>query len=161
MKTPKIIKSEKGTAVVEFAIVLPLLVLILGGIIEFGLLFYNKQVITNASREGARAGIIAYDIDAPPGTHFFTDDQIKIDIVEKYCEDHLITINNPHDNVKISFSPDDIPDPDRTDPTSFTFETPFTVTVEYDYHFLFPSVLKLGSTMTISGMTTMLKQQSL
>lgn len=160
MKTKMLIKEQNGAAVVEFAIVLPLLVLLLCGIIEFGLLFYNKQVITNASREGARAGIIAYDSDDPPGTHFSTDAQI-IDIVEKYCEDHLITINNPHDNVDISFSSNGIPDPVRTDPTNFAFETPFTVTVEYDYHFLFSSVLGLGATMKIPGKTTMLKQQSL
>ena len=51
--------SQKGASLVEFALVLPLLMLILWGIIEFGLLLYNKQVITNASREGARAGIVA------------------------------------------------------------------------------------------------------
>ncbi len=159
MKKKMFIKDQNGAAVVEFAIVLPLLVLLFCGMIEFGLLFYNKQVITNASREGARAGIIAYDRDDPPGTHFSTDAQI-IDIVEKYCEGHLITINNPHDNVDISFSSNGIPDPDRTD-HCFTFETPFTVTVEYDYHFLFSSVLGLGATMKIPGKTTMLKQQSL
>ena len=49
--------GQKGVAAVEFAIVLPFLVLLVFGTIEFGLMFYNKQVITNASREGARAGI--------------------------------------------------------------------------------------------------------
>ena len=43
----------------EFAIVLPLLLIILFGIIEFGILLYNQAVITNASREGARYGIVA------------------------------------------------------------------------------------------------------
>ena len=51
--------SQKGASAVEFALVLPLLMLITFGIIEFGMLMYNKQVITNASREGARAGIVA------------------------------------------------------------------------------------------------------
>ena len=45
--------NQKGAALIEFAIVLPLLLLLVFGAIEFGLLFYNKQVITNASREGA------------------------------------------------------------------------------------------------------------
>jgi Flp pilus assembly protein TadG len=53
------LKSQKGVAAVEFALVLPLLVLLIFGIIEFSLLMFNKQVITNASREGARAGIVA------------------------------------------------------------------------------------------------------
>ena len=50
--------SQKGASAVEFALVLPLLMLILFGIIEFGLLMYNKAMITNASREGARRGIV-------------------------------------------------------------------------------------------------------
>lgn len=54
----KTMTDQKGVAVVEFAIVLPLLLVIVFGIVEFGLLMYNKAIITNASREGARAGIV-------------------------------------------------------------------------------------------------------
>jgi Flp pilus assembly protein TadG len=43
---------------VEFALVLPLLMMCLFGVIELGMAWYTKQVITNASREGARAGIV-------------------------------------------------------------------------------------------------------
>jgi Flp pilus assembly protein TadG len=53
MKPKMIIKDQNGGAVVEFAIILPLLIALLFGIVEFGLLLYNKQIITNASREGA------------------------------------------------------------------------------------------------------------
>ncbi len=52
------VSGEGGAAAIEFAIVLPVLALLVCGIIEFGLIFYNKQLITNASREGARAGIV-------------------------------------------------------------------------------------------------------
>lgn len=52
------LQREDGAAAVEFAILLPLLMLILFGIIEFGLVLYNQEVITNASREGARFGIV-------------------------------------------------------------------------------------------------------
>ncbi len=48
---------EHGTAAVEFALLLPLLVLLLFGIVEFGLALYRHQVLATASREGARAGI--------------------------------------------------------------------------------------------------------
>jgi Flp pilus assembly protein TadG len=50
--------GEKGVAAVEFALLLIPLILFLFGAIEFGLLMYDKQVLTNASREGARAGIV-------------------------------------------------------------------------------------------------------
>ena len=42
----------------ELAIILPLLLIVLFGIIEFGLILYDKAVITNSSREGARAGVV-------------------------------------------------------------------------------------------------------
>jgi Flp pilus assembly protein TadG len=53
------LRETKGASMVEFALVLPILILILFGIIEFGILIYNQQVITNASREGARYGIVS------------------------------------------------------------------------------------------------------
>ena len=50
-------KQETGAVAVEFALVLPILILLVFGAVEFGLALYNKEVITNASHEGARAGI--------------------------------------------------------------------------------------------------------
>lgn len=50
----KLIKGEKGQSLVEFAIVLPVLMLFLLGIIEFGWLFNAKITLTSAAREGAR-----------------------------------------------------------------------------------------------------------
>ena len=52
------IAGQRGASAVEFAIVLPVLLLLLFGTIEFGVLFFNKAVITNASREGARRGVV-------------------------------------------------------------------------------------------------------
>lgn len=52
------IKSQKGASAIEFAILLPLLLLITFGIIEFSLILYDKAMITNACREGARQGIV-------------------------------------------------------------------------------------------------------
>ena len=46
--------SERGAVIVEFAIVLPILALLLGGGVEFGLLARDHQVLQNAAREGAR-----------------------------------------------------------------------------------------------------------
>jgi Flp pilus assembly protein TadG len=54
---------QKGAAAVEFALLLPVLVLITFGVIEFGLCIHNKLVLTNASREGARAGAVHYSGD--------------------------------------------------------------------------------------------------
>ncbi len=46
--------SEGGAAVVEFALVIPLLLLILCGIFDFGNLYFQWDVANNAARQGAR-----------------------------------------------------------------------------------------------------------
>jgi Flp pilus assembly protein TadG len=90
------IQNEKGTAVVEFAIVAPLLFVILLGIIEFGILLYDKAMITNASREGARAGIV---FNHP---NRITDAEVTA-VVMNYCQDHLISFDSSSSlNVVIS-----------------------------------------------------------
>ena len=50
--------NERGAVAAEFALLLPVLLMILLGTIEFGMIMYSRELITNASREGARAGII-------------------------------------------------------------------------------------------------------
>jgi len=47
-------RRAEGNALVEFALVLPLLLLIFAGIVDFGFLFQRYEVLTNAAREGAR-----------------------------------------------------------------------------------------------------------
>lgn len=54
--------SEDGAQLIEFALVLPLLLLVVLGIAEFGFLFQRYEVITNAAREGARMAVLpGYD----------------------------------------------------------------------------------------------------
>lgn len=52
------ILRQRGAQVIEFALVLPFLLLLLFLIIDFGFLVYNKAVLTNASREAARHGTV-------------------------------------------------------------------------------------------------------
>ena len=54
----KSLRNNKGQALVEFAIVLPILLLLVMGIFQFGMMLNSYLTIENASREGARAGII-------------------------------------------------------------------------------------------------------
>ncbi len=51
-------KRENGQSAVEFALVLPILLLILCGIIDFGWLFYNQLALDNTCREGARFAVV-------------------------------------------------------------------------------------------------------
>ncbi|MER3441229.1 MAG: hypothetical protein C4296_07645 [Gemmataceae bacterium] len=50
--------KRTGAATVEFAIVSPLLLMLLLGLIEFGRFFMVEQVVTNAAREGARNSVV-------------------------------------------------------------------------------------------------------
>lgn len=52
------IRNSKGQSLVETALVLPLLLLIVFGTIEFGRVFNAYLVVSNASREGARAAAV-------------------------------------------------------------------------------------------------------
>ena len=47
-----------AAAAVEFALVLPLLMLLVLGAVDWGYYFWVEQVVTNAAREGARAGTL-------------------------------------------------------------------------------------------------------
>ena len=89
-------RDEQGGSLVEFAVIAPLLFLILFGIIEFGIMIYDKAMITNASREGARAGIVFdYDDGGTPGDSaddtFHPDNATIVEAVENYCADYLIS----------------------------------------------------------------------
>lgn len=60
-----ILSSERGATAVEFALVLPVLIMILVGTFEFGLAYNNYLAITHAAREGARmAAVGAFDESA-------------------------------------------------------------------------------------------------
>lgn len=51
-------RSERGQAIIELALTLPLLLLIILGVFDFGLMFQRYEVVTNAAREGARLAIL-------------------------------------------------------------------------------------------------------
>ena len=100
---------------------MPLLILLLVGFIEFSLILYDKAVMTNASREGARAGIVAQSPKV-------NDSSIR-NVVKNYCRTYLIT-----------FGSDTIEDGDITIVPSprdgLPFGTDLTVTATYRYDFL-------------------------
>ena len=57
-------KSERGAAIVEFALVLPVLVMLIFGIVEFGRGYNAKVTVTHAAREGARVLALTADPNA-------------------------------------------------------------------------------------------------
>lgn len=59
-----LLRGERGTALIETAMTLPLLLLVSVGIFEFGRAYQTWQVLTNAAREGARVAVISGTTDA-------------------------------------------------------------------------------------------------
>ncbi len=51
--------GEKGQALVEFALLIPLFLILLFAIVDFGMGFYSWITVTNSAREGARLGAVA------------------------------------------------------------------------------------------------------
>ena len=75
-------RKRRGAAAVEFAIVAPLFFLLVFGMIEFGRMVMVQQILTNASREGARTAVLdgstTTDVTDTVITHM-GDAQITID----------------------------------------------------------------------------------
>jgi len=112
------LKNQRGTAIVEFAVVLVLVFLLFFGIVEFALMLFEKAVITNASREGARAGIVS----RPPEEEL-TPDEIRA-IVKNYCLPYKINIRDEDINIP----------PISRDPVTNWRER--VVDVQYQYEFI-------------------------
>jgi Flp pilus assembly protein TadG len=118
------INDRKGASAIEFAIILPVLVLLLFGALEYGLLIYNQQVITNACREGTRAGITgAADTDI-------------VQIVRNYCDGRLMTWADGTWHIT-----DDNPPNVTTSGVGGAFPDDLTVTVEYIHNFLVAGII--------------------
>ncbi len=76
-------KGERGQTMVEFALVFPVFLLLLFGVLDFGRVVYAYNTISNAAREGARAAVI---LDNTP-------DQVKTTVVQKAVSLSLTTAN--------------------------------------------------------------------
>ena len=79
-------RRERGNVTLEAAIALPLLLLIAAGIIDLGMLFWEQQVLSNATREGARAGSRA----AVAGAYEYTKSTVMTSVVQPYLRNNNI-----------------------------------------------------------------------
>jgi len=155
MQKESIFFNQKGATAVECAIILSLLLTLIFGITEFGLAIFNRQVITNAAREGARAGIIARPVR-------LSDDEIKAVVVD-YAAQHLITFGDDVltadgffvvtvDDIDVTvydiyIKPVDNDLSDGFNPDTHrcvVFGCDLEVTVNYKYKFLFLTNLGIG-----------------
>ena len=94
LQLSKILKEEKGTAALEFSLIVAPLVILLFAIIEFGIFFNNWISLTYAAREAVRLAAVGVSEEAirtkinnivPPGSYtldFLDEDQNPIDLTD-------------------------------------------------------------------------------
>lgn len=128
--------NRSGAAVVEFAIVAPLFFLLIFGMIEYGRMVMVQQVITNASREGARRAVL--------------DGATTSGVVAR-VEEFLDSAAVDSGSTTITLSPDP--------PANAGFGGAVTVTVSVPFSEVswLPSPMYLGST-TLEAKTTMRRE---
>jgi len=86
--TRRALAAESGAELIEFAIALPILLLVITGILDFAILFQRYEVVSNAAREGARVAILPD----------FTSDQVKTRI-QNYLTASGLTAKAPDPKV--------------------------------------------------------------
>lgn len=91
MRRFKIYSRCEGVAAVEFAIIMPVLLLILAGLMDFGWAFYWKHNVTNASRAGARYAVQA-KVSGGTSTPYI-ETEIKTKLNTDYGNDLVVTVD--------------------------------------------------------------------
>jgi hypothetical protein len=101
-RTLTAIKDSTGASALEFAVVAPLLILLLIGMIEFGWVFQNQLAITHAAREGARLAAVNDGANWDPGVvesrayPLTTADGLGISLSEG-AESVTVSVTYPYD----------------------------------------------------------------
>ncbi|TDN67269.1 TadE/TadG family type IV pilus assembly protein [Paraburkholderia sp. BL10I2N1] len=133
---PPSLRDERGVAALEFALMLPFLLMVLFGIIDVSMILTDKAVITNASREAARAGVV---LRVTP----LTSTQIQ-NVALNYTQNNLVTGGTATSATAVASGT----------PVS---GSPLTVTVTYTYKgFVLGSIFSaITGPVTISAVTKM------
>ena len=131
-------RPERGGALVEAALVLPLLLMLALGAVDFGFMINRDTLINNAAREGAREGMFGGDAAA----------------IEARVRDVAAVLEQSDLTVTVTCEqPDGSACPGVDYDTERQAGGAVIVTVDYDYHFITPLVglIGVGPTEQLSG----------
>jgi len=128
-------KNRQGAAAVEFALIAPVFFLMIFGMIEFGRMVMVQQVITNASREGARIAVL----DETTGNEV------------------LSAVNDYLSNARVEGADVTV---DPTEPSSAGYGEPVTVTVSIPFSEVswLPSPILVGGDTELTATTVMRRE---
>ncbi len=134
----RIREKEAGSVVIEFAFTLPLLLLVIMGIFDFGLVFREALLATNAAREGARMAVL-------PG-------YVEADVTDRVT--NYLTVNGVTATPTVSAPPTCVP---SSVGYPFTVRT-VTVTFDHTFAYLAPIAKVFGGSfdkVTLKGTSVM------
>jgi len=123
--------GQEGQALVETAFMILAVLLLLMGIIEFGFIFYTYVRVSNATREGARAGslwLMYRKFTGPPNYYY---DPILCDTVQDAVRSEVSAIPDDYSGITITLDLGVVPCPD--DSLTPIAGEPITVTATYNY----------------------------
>ncbi|MFC7063859.1 TadE/TadG family type IV pilus assembly protein [Halobacillus seohaensis] len=120
-------KSQKGQALVELALVLPILLMLIFGIVDFGRIFHAYLTLDHAGREAARTASVGAE-----------DSEIYATVTNS-----TVGLNDSNLNTKLS------PSGERESGSEIS------VTLTYDIGFLTPVIQSLSSPITLKDTTVM------
>ena len=136
--------ARRGQSMVEFALILPLFVLLLVGVFDFGRAVYAYNTINNAAREGGRFAIVDQsipDIQAHAASHAVS---LGIPVTDVEVEFRLIaTPNVPNSCVGA------VPGADNN--TVAIVDCIAIITVPYDYTAVTPIIGNIVGTIVMEG----------
>jgi Flp pilus assembly protein TadG len=93
-------KSERGAELVEFALMLPILLVIIAGLWDFGRAYRAYQAITNAAREGARLAVVPAGVNQKQAVQnrvkdYLTKSSLDTSFMTSGNIDTYIDVKNP------------------------------------------------------------------
>ncbi len=137
----KLHKKQEGQALVEFALVLIILLILIMGIIDFGMAFHGLVTVNTAAREGARQGVV---LENEGG-------EVTTETVETAA--HRVTATLPG-------SPDDVTVSVNDGAGLPASGEELMVRVSYDYTLLtpLPNFVNIRNPMTLVGEITMMRE---
>lgn len=142
-------KSEKGQSLVETALILPILLLLLFGIVDFGRIFHAYLTLDHAGREAARAASITIPLEDSEYQDCMTTGKSKKDCqIIKIIKDNSPALDESKLTIDITPA---IPAGDENRAPG----TDVTIALTYNIDFITPLVHTLASPLTLNDTTIM------
>ncbi len=136
--------DRRGQSLVEFALILPIFILLLVGLFDFGRAIYGYNTISNAAREAARVAIVNQ-----------TTSEIKAEAVKQ-----SVSLNIPSSQVTVTYANRDLSSGAPCNTTPIQNGCIAQVTIVYQYRAATPLIGNLVGDLNLSSTARMPVERS-